>query len=82
MIYVLNKNNRKYTINIVHKNLNKENREKLKSLNNQLEKVNDILLKNIQYRDLIEQQKEEIKTYRKKFGRLEGGDKNDKDKNK
>ena len=30
-----------------------------------LEKVNDILLKNIQYRDLIEQQKEEIKTYRK-----------------
>lgn len=47
-----------------------------------LEKVNDILLKNIQYRDLIEQQKEEIKAYRKKFGRLEGGDKNDKDKNK
>ena len=48
----------------------------------ELEEYNQILLENRHYRDLIEKQKEEIKTYRRKFGRLEGGDKNDKNKNK
>lgn len=47
-----------------------------------LERANDILLTNIEYRDLIEKQKEELKTYRRKFGRLEGGDKSVKYKNK
>ena len=47
-----------------------------------LERANDILLTNIEYRDLIEKQKEELKTYRRKFGRLEGGDKSVKDKDK
>ncbi len=47
-----------------------------------LETENDILRKNIQYRDELDVLKEEIKRYRKKFGKLEGGDKNDKSKNK
>lgn len=48
----------------------------------ELEDYNKILLKNIEYRDLIDDLKEEVKTYRRKYGRLEGGDKNDKDKSK
>ena len=49
---------------------------------NELEEYNKILLENRHFREVIEEQKEEIKTYRRKFGRLEGGDKNDKDKNR
>lgn len=48
----------------------------------ELENYNNILLKNIEYRDLIDDLKDEVKIYRRKYGRLEGGDKIDKNKNK
>lgn len=51
-----------------------------------LEEENEILLKNIRYRDLIDQQKDEITRYRRKYGKLKrkrkGGDKNAKNKGK
>jgi transposase-like protein len=48
----------------------------------QLELQNEILTKNIQYRDDIESLKEEIMQYRRKYGRLKGSGKVDKSKNK
>lgn len=47
-----------------------------------LETENEILLRNVQYRDEIERLKGELKQYKRKFGKIEGGDKSDKDKNK
>ena len=47
-----------------------------------LEIQNEILFKNIQYRDEIEKLKNENRLYKRKYGRLGGGDKNDKNKNK
>ena len=47
---------------------------------NKLENENKILLKNIQYRDEIDKLKEELKRYKRKYGRLKDGDKNDKNK--
>ena len=41
--------NRKYTINIVHKNLNKENREKLKSLKTSNVSIKLIEMNNLEY---------------------------------
>lgn len=47
-----------------------------------LEKENNYLKRIIDYRDDIDKLKEEIMQYRRKYGRLKGGDKDDKDKNK
>lgn len=47
-----------------------------------LEKENEILNKNVEYRNEIDKLKEELTQYKRKFGRLEGGDKNDKNKSK
>lgn len=47
-----------------------------------LEKENDYLKRIIDYRDEIEKLKNENKMYKRKYGRLGGGDKNDKNKNK
>ena len=41
---------------------------------NELEKDREILLQNIKYRDEIACLKEEIKKYKRKFGKLKGGD--------
>lgn len=41
---------------------------------NELEKDREILLQNIKYRDEIVCLKEEIKKYKRKFGKLKGGD--------
>lgn len=49
---------------------------------NELEKVRDALLDNIRYRDEIDCLKKELSRYKRKFGKLEGGDENDKDKDK
>ena len=49
---------------------------------NDLEEVNTILLQNIKYRELIDKQKAEIMKYRRKYGRIKGGDKSDKNKSK
>lgn len=49
---------------------------------NKLEKENDYLKRIIDYRDEIDELKEEIMQYRRKYGRLKGGDKDDKNKNK
>ena len=49
---------------------------------NKLEKDNDYLQRIIDYRDEIDELKEEVMQYRRKYGRLKGGDKNDKNKNK
>ena len=49
---------------------------------NKLEKENDYLKRIIDYRDEIDELKEEIMQYRRKYGRLKGGDKKKKKKNK
>ena len=49
---------------------------------NELQQINDILLENKKYRDELEELKKEIMRYRRKYGRLVGGDKNDQTKNK
>lgn len=49
---------------------------------NKLEKENDYLKRIIDYKDEIDELKEEIMQYRRKYGRLKGGDKNDKNKDK
>lgn len=49
---------------------------------NELEKANEILLQNIQYKQEIEDLQKEIMRYRRKYGRFVGGDKNDQIKNK
>lgn len=49
---------------------------------NKLEKDNDYLQRIIDYRDEIDELKEELKKYKRKYGRLNGGDKNVKNKNK
>ena len=49
---------------------------------NKLEKENDYLKRIIDYRDEIDELKEEIMQYRRKYGRIKGGDKNDKNKDK
>lgn len=49
---------------------------------NKLEKENDYLKRIIDYRDEIDELKEEVMQYRRKYGRLKGGDKDDKNKNK
>ena len=47
-----------------------------------LEEENDYLQRIIDYRDTIDTLKEELMKYKRKYGRLEGGDKHDKNKNK
>lgn len=49
---------------------------------NKLEKENDYLKRIIAYIDEIDKLKEENMQYRRKYGRLKGGEKNDKNKNK
>ena len=49
---------------------------------NRLEKENDYLKRIIAYRDETDKLKEENMQYRRKYGRLKGGEKNDKNKNK
>lgn len=49
---------------------------------NKLEKDNEYLKRIIDYKDEIDRLKEEVLQYRRKYGRLKGGDKNDKNKNK
>ena len=45
---------------------------------NKLEKENNYLKRLVEYRDTIDLLKEEIMKYRRKYGRLKGGDKVDK----
>lgn len=49
---------------------------------NELESQNKILLKNMEYRDEIDRLNEQLREYKRLYGRLKGGDKNDKDKSK
>ena len=49
---------------------------------NELEKYNEILLQNIEYRKQIDNYKKEITEYRIKLDKPKGGDKNDKNKSK
>lgn len=49
---------------------------------NKLEKENDYLKRIIDYRDEIDELKEKIMQYRRKYGNLKGGDKSDKNKSK
>lgn len=46
----------------------------------QLEEDRDILLQNIKYKDALSELKDELAKYRKKYGKLEGGDENGKNK--
>lgn len=48
----------------------------------ELEEDRNILMENIKYRNNILELKEELKKYKRKYGRLNGGDKNVKNKNK
>lgn len=47
-----------------------------------LEEDRNILMENIKYRNNILELKEELSKYKRKYGRLNGGDKNVKNKNK
>lgn len=47
-----------------------------------LEEDRNILMENINYRNDILELKEELSKYKRKYGRLNGGDKNVKNKNK
>lgn len=49
---------------------------------NKLEKENNYLTRLVEYKDEIEKLKEEVMQYRRKYGRLKGGEKNDKNKDK
>lgn len=49
---------------------------------NKLEKDNEYLKRIIAYKDKIDRLKYEVLKYRRKYGRLKGGDKNAKNKNK
>ena len=48
----------------------------------ELEEDREILLQNIRYREDLDKYKDAVSKYKKKFGKLEGGGKNDKSKNK
>jgi hypothetical protein len=49
---------------------------------NELEEDKKMLLQNISYKDQIEEFKEELSEYRRKFGRLKGGGKGAKNKSR
>ena len=49
---------------------------------NKLEKENDCLNRVIDYRDTIDSLKQELAKYKRKYGRINEGVKNDKNKNK
>lgn len=48
----------------------------------ELEEDRNILMENIKYRNDLLELKEELNKYKRKYGRLNGGDKNVKNKNK